>query len=88
MPLLSRHMLMLYGIRISMYPEAFGKHHKKHVHVIFDNHQEAVIDVCTLEQIEGDYISRQYKRYLFDWLERHQAELIEMFAKGEPYKID
>ena len=69
MPILS----MFYGIIVRMYNEAGGKHKLPHLHAQYQEYK-IVVNIDTLEIIEGDFPKRQYHQ-LLAWMSIHQDEL-------------
>ncbi len=72
MPVIAR----FFGIVVKMY--LLGKEHNPpHVHIIY-NELNAVIDLTTLQVIEGDLAGRGLAMAT-EWVSQHQAELLEMW---------
>jgi len=70
MPVIAR----FYGIVVKMY---FKEHGVPHFHAIYGE-CNSVIDIDTLEIIEGDLPNRAHKLVL-EWAEKYQKELKEMW---------
>jgi len=70
MPVIAR----FYGIVVKMY---FKEHGVPHFHAIYGEYN-SVIDIDTLEIIEGDLPNRAHKLVL-EWAEKYQKELKEMW---------
>ncbi len=72
MPVIAR----FFGIVVKMY--LLGKEHNPpHVHIIY-NELNAVIDLNSLNVIEGDLTGRGLAMAT-EWVSQHQAELLEMW---------
>ena len=81
MPVLS----LFYGLIISMYKEASGKHHKPHIHVEYVEN-EVVISLDG-EILEGSIPSSKMK-LVQAWMEIHREDLAanwKLLSKGEQY---
>lgn len=74
MPVIAR----FYGIIIKMY---FKEHGVPHFHAIYGEYN-SVINVDTLETIEGDLPNRARKLVL-EWAEKYQKELKKMWRTQE-----
>lgn len=61
-----------YGILIQMF---WQDHAPPHFHALYAEH-EALIDIRTLEIIEGD-LPRRARALVLEWAQDHRAELIE-----------
>ena len=70
MPVITR----FFGIVVKMYPNA---HTPPHFHAIYGEYV-GVIDIKTLEMIEGDLSNRAYK-LVREWAEKYQDDLMEMW---------
>ena len=76
---------MFYGIIVRMQSEKGGKHHKPHIHAIY-NDCELVIALDG-EILEGDFPTKQLKM-LEGWMAIHEDELKanwQMLSEGEGY---
>lgn len=77
---------LFYGIAITMY---YKDHQPPHFHVTYAG-TKAIIDIRTLEVIEGD-ISRRTRNFVLEWAKEHQAELMENWElctqKRQPRQI-
>ena len=81
MPEISR----FYGIIIKMYFSS-SEHNPPHIHAIYNNNI-AVIDIKTLEIIEGNLPNRAFK-LVKEWLAIHKIEINNMWVKQEFKKIE
>ena len=70
MPVITR----FFGIVVKMYP---NDHTPPHFHAIYGEYI-GVIDIKTLEMLEGDLSNREYK-LVREWPEKHQDDLMEMW---------
>ena len=70
MPVITR----FYGIVVKMYP---NDHTPPHFHAIYGEYV-GVIDINTLEMIEGDLSNRSLK-LVKEWAEKYQKDLIDMW---------
>ena len=70
MPVITR----FFGIVVKMYP---NYHTPPHFHAIYGEYV-GVIDIKTLEMIEGDLSNRAYK-LVREWAEKYQDDLMEMW---------
>lgn len=72
MPIISK----FYGIIITMYMEEDGKHHKKHIHIKYNNYK-AIFD------FEGNLISgkipNKQKKMVQAWIAIHEEELYRLW---------
>jgi hypothetical protein len=71
MPELSR----FFGIRVSMYSEHGKRHHRPHLHAVYQR-AKVVLAVDTIEVLAGQ-LPRRQQRLLEGWAELHQQELID-----------
>lgn len=72
MPVIAR----FYGMVVKMY--LLGKEHNPpHIHVIYGEHN-AVVDIQSLELIEGDLHGKALSMAL-EWAAAHQSELLDMW---------
>ena len=78
-----------YGIIIQMFFDDNGKHHKKHMHIKY-NEYEAVYSI-TGEVLEGKLPQKQ-KKLVEAWICIHQEELESLWnlmqEQGEFFKIE
>lgn len=79
MPVISR----FYGIVIKMYP---NDHMPPHFHAIYGEYI-GMIDIRTLEMIEGDLSSRALK-LIKEWALKYQDDLMEMWDRKEFKKLE
>ena len=70
MPVITR----FFGIVVKMYP---NDHTPPHFHAIYGEYV-GVIDIKTLEMLEGDLSNRAYK-LVREWAEKYQDDLMEMW---------
>ena len=70
MPVITR----FFGIVVKMYP---NDHTPPHFHAIYGEYI-GVIDIKTLEMLEGDLSNRAYK-LVREWAEKYQDDLMEMW---------
>lgn len=73
MPVIAR----FYGMVIKMYFLG-SEHNPPHIHVVYGEYL-GVIDIRTLEMIEGD-LPRKALSLVQEWAGQHQAELLEMWT--------
>ena len=78
MPVIAR----FYGILVKMY---FREHGIPHFHVVFGEYN-GVIDVQTLEMIEGD-LPRRAQNLVLEWAQHYQNEMLEMWQTQEYRKL-
>ena len=81
MPVLS----LFYGLIISMYKEASGKHHKPHIYVEYAENEVALS--LDGEILEGSIPSSKMK-LVQAWMEIHREDLEanwKLLSKGEQY---
>ncbi len=81
MPEISR----FYGIIIKMYFLA-SEHNPPHIHAIY-NKSIAVIDIQTLEVIEGE-IPKRALRLVKEWVFIHKNEIKDIWEKQQFKKIE
>lgn len=79
MPVISR----FFGIVIKMYP---NDHLPPHFHAIYGEYV-GVIDINTLEMIEGDLSNRALK-LVKEWASKHQQSLMNMWNTKEFIKLE
>lgn len=79
MPIISR----FFGIVIKMYP---NDHLPPHFHAIYGEYV-GVIDINTLEMIEGDLSNRALK-LVKEWASKHQQSLMNMWNTKEFIKLE
>ncbi|MCL1806399.1 MAG: DUF4160 domain-containing protein [Oscillospiraceae bacterium] len=72
MPVISR----FYGLIVKMYFRQ-SEHNPPHIHVIYGEYL-GVIDIQTLEMLEGDLPSKALSLVL-EWMKNHKAELLEIW---------
>jgi len=81
---------MFYGIIIYMYYMDNNKHHKPHIHAIYQD-DEVIIEIPNGEILEGN-IPKSKMKLVSAWVELHKDELIadwKLAIEGQkPYKID
>ena len=81
---------MFYGIIIYMYYKNNNKHHKSHIHAMYQD-DEVIIEIPNGEILEGS-IPKSKMKLLTAWIELHQDELVadwKLAVEGEkPYKIE
>lgn len=70
MPVITR----FFGIVVKMYP---NDHTPPHFHAIYGEYI-GVIDIKTLEMVEGDLSNRAYK-LVKEWAEKHQDDLMQIW---------
>ena len=70
MPVITR----FFGIVVKMYP---NDHTPPHFHAIYGEYI-GVIDIKTLEMLEGDLSNRAYK-LVKEWAEKHQDDLMQIW---------
>lgn len=73
MPVIAR----FYGMVIKMYFLG-SEHNPPHIHVVYGEYL-GVIDIQTLEMIEGD-LPRKAISLVQEWAGQHQTELLEMWT--------
>ena len=81
MPALS----MFYGIIVRMQSEKGGRHHKPHIHAIYDD--DEIVIALDGEVLEGSIPVRQ-RKMLEGWMAIHEDELManwKMLSAGEGY---
>lgn len=81
MPALS----MFYGIIVRMQSEKNGKHHKPHIHALYNDNE--IVIALDGEILEGSFPSKQQKM-LVAWMAIHEDELNanwKMLSDGEGY---
>ncbi|MBX3043267.1 MAG: DUF4160 domain-containing protein [Ignavibacteriae bacterium] len=71
-----------YGIIIKMF---FRDHNPPHIHAIYGEFN-ALVDITTLELIEGDLPPRAFK-LVQEWGQKYQVELLEMWNKQNFQKL-
>ena len=85
MPALS----MFFGIIVRMQSERGGKHHKAHIHAIYNDYE--IVIALDGETLEGSFPKKQLKM-LEGWMAIHEDELAanwRMLSNGDGYfKID
>lgn len=81
MPEISR----FYGITIKMYFLA-SEHNPPHIHAIYNN-DIAIIDIQTLEVIEGE-IPKRALRLVKEWIFIHKDEIREIWNTQQFKKIE
>src|SRR5437899_1441004 len=64
-----------FGIRIRMYPEHGSRHHRQHLHAVYQ-HAKLVLAVDTIEVLAGQ-LPRRQQRFVEGWAELHQQELLD-----------
>lgn len=79
MPVISR----FFGIVIKMYP---NDHLPPHFHAIYGEYV-GVIDINTLDMIEGDLSNRALK-LVKEWASKHQESLMNMWNTKEFIKLE
>ena len=79
MPVISR----FFGIVIKMYP---NDHLPPHFHAIYGEYG-GVIDINTLDMIEGDLSNRALK-LVKEWASKHQQSLMNMWNTKEFIKLE
>lgn len=79
MPVISR----FFGIVIKMYP---NDHLPPHFHAIYGEYI-GVIDINTLDMIEGDLSNRALK-LVKEWASKHQQSLMNMWNTKEFIKLE
>ena len=79
MPVITR----FYGIVIKMYP---NDHLPPHFHAIYGEYV-GMIDIKTLDMIEGDLSSRSLK-LIREWASKYQDDLMDMWAKKEFRRLE
>ncbi|OPJ58457.1 DUF4160 domain-containing protein [Clostridium oryzae] len=79
MPVITR----FFGIVIKMYP---NDHLPPHFHAIYGE-CVGMIDIKTLEMIEGDLSNRALK-LIREWANKYQEELMDMWNKKEFRKLE
>ena len=79
MPVISR----FFGIVIKMYP---NDHLPPHFHAIYGEYV-GVIDINTLDMIEGDLSNRALK-LVKEWASKHQQSLMNMWNNKEFIKLE
>ncbi|CUO23459.1 MAG: DUF4160 domain-containing protein [Sarcina ventriculi] len=79
MPVISR----FFGIVIKMYP---NDHLPPHFHAIYGEYV-GVIDINTLDMIEGDLSNRALK-LVKEWASKHQQSLMNMWNTKEFIKLE
>ena len=79
MPVISR----FFGIVIEMYP---NDHLPPHFHAIYGEYV-GVIDINTLDMIEGDLSNRALK-LVKEWASKHQQSLMNMWNTKEFIKLE
>lgn len=79
MPVISR----FFGIVIKMYP---NDHVPPHFHAIYGEYV-GVIDINTLEMLEGDLSNRALK-LVKEWASKHQESLMNMWNTKEFIKLE
>lgn len=72
MPVISR----FYGMVVKMYFLA-SEHNPPHIHIVYGEYI-GVIDIKTLEMIQGDLPDKAFK-IAKEWTAQHQAELLKMW---------
>ncbi len=81
---------MFYGIIIYMYYKDNNKHHKSHIHAMYQD-DEVIIEIPNGEILEGS-IPKSKMKLLTAWIELHQDELVadwKLAVQGQkPYKIE
>ena len=81
---------MFYGIIIYMYYKDNNKHHKSHIHAMYQD-DEVIIEIPNGEILEGS-IPKSKMKLLTAWIELHQDELVadwKLAVEGQkPYKIE
>jgi hypothetical protein len=81
---------MFYGIIIYMYYIDNKKHHKPHIHAIYQD-DEVIVEIPNGETLEGK-IPKSKMKLLSAWIELHQDELMadwKLAVDGQkPYKIE
>lgn len=79
-----------YGIRVVMYAEHGGRHHRPHLHAAYQR-AKVVLAVDTIEVLAGKLPPRQ-QRLLEAWAELHHQELREAWdslqSDNPPTAID
>ncbi|EES47756.1 DUF4160 domain-containing protein [Clostridium botulinum] len=78
MPVITR----FYGIIVKMYPNDYTP---PHFHAIYGEYV-GVIDINTLEMIEGDLSNRALK-LVKEWAEKYQNDLMHMWNSKEFRKL-
>lgn len=78
MPVIAR----FYGLIIKMY---FNDHFPPHFHVVYGEYN-AIIDISSLEMIEGDIPPRALK-LVQEWATQYQVELSKMWETKEFKKL-
>ena len=82
MPVLS----MFYGIIVRMYSENGGKHKSPHLHAQYQDHK-IVVNIDTLEVLEGEFPKRQYHQ-LLAWTSILHANWTLLSSGETAFKIE
>ena len=79
-----------FGIRIAMYPEHGTRHHRPHLHAVYQR-TKVVLAVDIIEVLAGQ-LPRRQQRLLEGWAELHQPELLDAWhilqSHGTPPRVD